>query len=136
MKTKVMVTLFSVLLITTFNAKSAVTEVQGCNLKENVSMSDVVDHSVSVNAIQDGNGYTEKRFGQLIMQPNIEQTTKSEFDFYYLNFWGSYQIYGNDMSEWSDQGKGNDFMEQLGQLIDCRSLNIFDTIVTREYPGD
>ena len=28
------------------------------------------------------------------------------------------------------------FMERMGQMLDCRTLNLFDTIVTREYPGD
>ena len=40
------------------------------------------------------------------------------------------------MSEWADQGKGNEFMASMGQMLDCRTLNLFNTIVTREYPGD
>jgi len=115
---------------------SALSEVQGCNLKKGTSMDDAIAFSKEVNEIQDGDGYNEKRFGQLFMMPVIEQTEASEFDFYYLNFWGSYQIYGNDMSEWADQGKGDDFMKKLGQVMNCRSLNLFDTVVTREYPGD
>ena len=99
-------------------------------------MDDVIALSDQMNQLQDGDGYIEKRFGQLIMQPIVEQTEKSEFDFYFLNFWGNYQIYGNDMSEWADQGKGDKFMTKMGQMLDCRTLNLFNTTVTREYPGD
>ena len=131
--------IFYVLIITaafSFEAQSAVSEVQGCNLKKGTSMDDVIALSDQMNQIQDGDGYIEKRFGQLIMQPIVEQAEKSEFDFYFLNFWGNYQIYGNDMSEWVDQGKGDKLMIRMGQILDCRTLNLFNTTVTREYPGD
>ena len=127
---------FIITIAFSFEAQSAFTEVQGCKLKEGTSMDDVIALSVNLNQIQDGDGYIEKRFGQLIMQPVVEQTESSEFDFYYLNYWGNYQIYGNDMSEWADQGKGNEFMQELGEMVDCRTLNFFDTTVTRQYPGD
>jgi len=131
--------IFYILIITaafSYEAQSAVSEVQGCNLKQGTSMDDVIALSDQMNQIQDGDGYIEKRFGQLIMQPIVEQTEKSEFDFYFLNFWGNYQIYGNDMSEWADQGKGDELMARMGQMLDCRTLNLFNTTVTREYPGD
>ena len=131
--------IFYILIITaafSYEAQSAVSEVQGCNLKQGTSMDDVIALSDQMNQLQDGDGYIEKRFGQLIMQPIVEQTEKSEFDFYFLNFWGNYQIYGNDMSEWVDQGKGDKLMIRMGQILDCRTLNLFNTTVTREYPGD
>ena len=40
------------------------------------------------------------------------------------------------MSEWADQGKGDELMARMGQILDCRTLNLFNTTVTREYPGD
>ena len=83
--------IFYVLIITaafSFEAQSAVSEVQGCNLKNGTSMDDVVALSEQMNQIQDGDGYIEKRFGQLIMLPIIEQTEKSEFDFLLLEFLG------------------------------------------------
>jgi len=136
MSKKLFMYTFIITIAFSFEAQSAFTEVQGCKLKEGKSMDDVIALSVNLNQIQDGDGYIEKRFGQLIMQPVVEQTESSEFDFYYLNYWGNYQIYGNDMSEWADQGKGNEFMQELGQMVDCRTLNFFDTTVTRQYPGD
>ena len=136
MKKYFLTIMVSLVIAYSFEAQSAVTEVQACNLKENKTMEDILALSDELNQIQDGDTYIEKRFGQLIMIPTIEQTEKSEFDFYFLNYWGSYQIYGNDMSEWSDQGKGDAFMQKMGTVVDCRTLNIFNTIVTREYPGD
>ena len=40
-------------------------------------MDDVIALSDQMNQLQDGDGYIEKRFGQLIMQPIVEQTEKS-----------------------------------------------------------
>ena len=87
--------IFYILIITaafSYEAQSAVSEVQGCNFKNGTSMDDVIALSDQMNQIQDGDGYIEKRFGQLIMQPIVEQAEKSEFDFYFLNFWGNYQF--------------------------------------------
>ena len=119
-----------------FEAQSAVTEVNGCNLKKGASMEDITAMSVKMNELMDSDGYGEHRFGQLVMQPYVEQTEKSEFDFYYLNYWGNYEIFGNDMHEWFDLEKGKQWSSELSKMVDCRTLNIFDTIVTRQYPGD
>jgi hypothetical protein len=125
-----------VICVLSFEAQSAVTEVNGCNLKKGASMEDITAMSVKMNELMDSDGYGEHRFGQLVMQPYVEQTEKSEFDFYYLNYWGNYEIFGNDMHEWFDLEKGKQWSSELSKMVDCRTLNIFDTIVTRVYPGD
>jgi len=125
-----------VICVLSFEAQSAVTEVNGCNLKKGASMEDITAMSVTMNELMDSDGYGEHRFGQLVMQPYVEQTEKSEFDFYYLNYWGNYEIFGNDMHEWFDLEKGKQWSSELSKMVDCRTLNIFDTIVTRVYPGD
>ena len=68
--------IFYILIITaafSYEAQSAVSEVQGCNLKQGTSMDDVIALSDQMNQLQDGDGYIEKRFGQLIMQPIVNK---------------------------------------------------------------
>ena len=119
-----------------FKVQSAVTEVNGCNLKNGATTEDVIALSALMNEIMDSDNYKEPRFGQLVLEPYVEQSEKSEFDFYYLNYWGNYDIFGNDMHEWFDNDKGKEFSSKLSEMTDCRTLNIFTTTVTREYPGD
>ena len=119
-----------------FGAKAAVTELQGCTMNDGKTMDDVLTLAEKLNRIQDGKDYAEQRFGQMIMSPIYDQSGEPPFDFLYLNYWGNYQIYGNDLLEWEDNGKGKEFMAELQTVVNCRSLNLFNTIVTREYPGD
>jgi hypothetical protein len=128
--------LAAVLFFTSFSANSAVTEIQGCTFNEGKTMDDVVALADELNRIQDGKDYGEQRFGQMIMSPVYQPNEESQFDFLYLNYWGNYQIYGNDLLEWEDNGKGKEFMAKSNSVVSCRTLNQFNTIVTREYPGD
>jgi len=124
------------ILMFSLGANSAVSEIQGCTINDGKTMDDVLALSDELNRIQDGKDYGEQRFGQMIMTPVYQQSEESQFDFLYLNYWGNYQIYGNDMLEWEDNGKGKKFMAKLETVVTCRTLNQFNTIVTRQYPGD
>ena len=124
------------LLLSFSNAKAGVAMVEGCNLNEGYTIADVVDHTDLMNTIMDAKGYKEKRFGAMVMQPYFEQERKSEFDFYQFEYWGNYEIFGNDMNEWFENGKGDEYMQKWGEMTNCRALNMFSTITTREYPGD
>ena len=124
------------LLFAISNTHAGVAIVEGCNLNDGFTIDDVVEHSELMNQIMDAAGYKEKRFGAMIMSPYFEQERKSEFDFYQFEYWGNYEIFGNDLNEWFEQGKGNEYMEKLQEMTNCRALNMFSTITTREYPGD
>ena len=124
------------LLFAMSNIHAGVAVVEGCNLNDGYNIEDVVEHSKLMNQIMDAAGYKEKRFGAMIMSPYFEQEQQSEFAFYQFEYWGNYEIFGNDMNEWFEQGKGNQYMEKFQEMTDCRALNMFSTITTREYPGD
>ena len=50
-----------------FQARSAVTEVTGCNLKNGATTEDVIAMSALMNEIMDSDNYKEPRFGQLVL---------------------------------------------------------------------